>query len=99
MLHVLLVEDNPADVLMVREAIRTAPLTADLMIAYDGEQALQFVTEFGFKPDIVFLDLLLPKLDSFEFLEHLRANQGLLVIVLTGSADPVNQRRAIELGA
>jgi CheY-like chemotaxis protein len=45
MLHVLLVEDNPADAQMVREAIRASPVMADVMIAYDGEQALQSVIE------------------------------------------------------
>jgi len=98
MLHILLVEDNPADVLMVREAIRTTPVTTDLMIAYDGEQALRFVTEFHFQPDIVFLDLIVPKLDSFEFLKRLRVNQA-PVVVLTGSVNPTDNQRAIELGA
>ena len=37
MLHVLLVEDNPADVVMVREAIRTSAVMSDVLIAYDGE--------------------------------------------------------------
>jgi|ERR1700733_13309874 len=99
MLHILLVEDNPADVLMVREAVRATPVTTDLMIAYDGEQALRFLTEFHFEPDIVFLDLIVPKLDSFEFLEkHLGVNQA-PVIVLTGSVNPTDNQRAMELGA
>ena len=99
MLHVLLVEDNPADVQMVREAIRTSPVMADLMIAYDGEQALRFVIEFAFVPDIVFLDLIVPRLDSFGLLEHLRANHGPPVIVLTGSTDPANRKKAKKSGA
>jgi DNA-binding response OmpR family regulator len=98
MLHVLLVEDNPADALMVREAIQTSPVTVDLMIAYDGEQALRFIIEFRFEPDIVVLDLNVPKLDSFKFLEHLGANQT-PVIVLTGSVNPTDQQRAVQLGA
>ena len=99
MLHVLLVEDNPADAHMVREAIRTSPVMADLMIAYDGEQALQFVIEFGFVPDIVFLDLTVPRLNSFGLLEYLRANDGPPVIVLTGSTDPANRKQAKKTGA
>ena len=99
MLHVLLVEDNPADVLMVREAIRTSPVTSDLMIAYDGEQALRFISEFGFKPDLIFMDLSVPKLNSFEFLEYIRTTPGSPVIVLTGSVDPANRQRALEAGA
>ena len=65
MLHVLLVEDNSGDVLMVREAIRTSSVQADVMIAYDGEQAIEFLTEFKFKPDVIFLDLNIPKFDGF----------------------------------
>lgn len=99
MLHALLVEDNPSDVLMVREAMRTAPISADLMIAYDGEQALRFINEFGFEPDLVFLDLTVPNLDSFEFLQRLRNNGDPPVIVLTGSVDPGKRQQAIESGA
>jgi DNA-binding response OmpR family regulator len=99
MLHVLLVEDNPADAQMVREAIRASPVMADVMIAYDGEQALQFVIEFGFVPDIVFLDLTVPGLNSFGLLEHLHANHGPPVLVLTGSTDPANRRQAKTSGA
>ena len=99
MLHVLLVEDNPADVMLVREAVRTFPVTADLMIAYDGEQALKFLTEFGYNPDFIFMDLTVPKLNSFEFLDHFHTNQGPPVIVLTGSSDLANRQRAIDAGA
>ena|ERR1700733_10270202 len=99
MLHVLLVEDNPADAQMVREAIRASPVMADVMIAYDGEQALQFVIEFGFVPNIVFLDLTVPRLDSFGLLEYLHVNHGPPVIVLTGSSDPANRKRAKNSGA
>ncbi len=99
MLHVLLVEDNPADVMLVREAVRASPVTADLMIAHDGEQAHRFIAEFGYKPDFIFMDLTVPKLNSLEFLDHFHANQGPPVIVLTGSGDPTNRQRAIDAGA
>lgn len=98
-MHVLLVEDNPADVLMVREAVRTSPVRADLMIAYDGEQAIRFLNEFGFEPDIVFMDLSIPNLDGFELLKYLYANQGPPVIILTGSANPADRQRATDAGA
>ncbi len=98
MLHVLLEEDNPADAQMAREAIRASSVMADLMIVFDGEQALQFVIEFGFVPDIVFLDLTVPRLDSFGLLEHLHINHGPPVIVLTGSTDPANRKQAKKSG-
>jgi DNA-binding response OmpR family regulator len=99
MLHVLLVEDNPADVLMVREAIRTSTIMSDVLIAYDGKQARRFLNDFRFKPDLVFLDLKVPLFNSFEFLEQLRANHGPPVIVLTGSLNPEDTQQAIKAGA
>jgi DNA-binding response OmpR family regulator len=99
MLHVLLVEDNPADVLMVREAIRTSAVLSDVLIAWDGKQARRFLNDFRFEPDLVFLDLKVPLFDSFEFLEQLRANQGPPVIVLTASLNPEDTEQAIKAGA
>lgn len=69
MLHVLLVEDNQGDVLLVREAIRSSSLDADVLVAYDGEQALRFLSQFNFKPDIVLLDLNMPKFSGLQILE------------------------------
>jgi DNA-binding response OmpR family regulator len=99
MLHVLVVEDNSADALVVREAIGTIAPEADVMIASDGEQALRFLVEFKFKPDIIFLDLNVPKLDGLQILECSGANEDSLVIVLTGSINPSDNIRALELGA
>jgi DNA-binding response OmpR family regulator len=99
MLHVLLVEDNSADVLVIREAIRTSLAEADVVIACDGEQALRILIEFRFKPDVIFLDLNVPKVDGFQVLERSRADKGSPVIVLTSSSNPADNRRAFELGA
>ena len=99
MLHVLLVEDSPADALMVREAVSVSPVTADLLVADDGEQAFQLINDLHFEPDIIFMDLGVPRLNAFEFLQQVRANQDTPVVVLSGSADPAHAKRAIELGA
>ncbi len=53
MLHVLRIEDHPADVLLVREALRQSSLPADVLIAYDGEEAVKLLEELSFKPDFV----------------------------------------------
>lgn len=60
--HVLLVKDNPSDVLLIREAIRTSTIPADVIVAYAGAQALRLLREFQFKPDVIALDISLPKL-------------------------------------
>jgi CheY-like chemotaxis protein len=98
MLHVLVIEDNSADVMVVLEAIETAAANADVMVAYDGEQALEFLTEFKFKPDVIFLDLNVPKFNGLQVLERSRANKASPVIVLTSSINPADSSRAFELG-
>jgi DNA-binding response OmpR family regulator len=96
--HVLLIEDNSGDVLMVREAIRTSPTKADLVIAYDGEQTLRFLMEFKSKPDLIILDLNVPKFNGLQILERYRGNDRPPVIVLTSSVNPTDKARALELG-
>jgi DNA-binding response OmpR family regulator len=99
MLHVLVVEDNPGEVLLVREAIRRSSLAADVFIAYDGEQALQILTDSSVKADLIFLDLSLPKLNGFQILERYRVREGPPLVVLTCSSYPLDRERAFELGA
>lgn len=99
MLHLLLIEDNSADVLMIREALRQSPIPADVMIAYDGEQALRMLEEFGFKPDFVILDLNIPKFDGHEILKRYHSAQSAPVVVFTSSANGEDKVRAFANGA
>jgi DNA-binding response OmpR family regulator len=98
MLHLLMVEDNPGDVLLVREAICRSPIEADLLTAYDGEQALRFLTDSRLRLDLILLDLNIPKFSGHELLERFRSNVA-PVIVLTSSVNPNDRKRAIESGA
>ena len=92
--RVLLVEDNEADVRLTREALREAGEDVRLSTVADGEQALAFLRrEAGFaeapRPDLVLLDLNLPRKNGLEVLAELRADERLAcipVIVLTSSA-------------
>jgi chemotaxis family two-component system response regulator Rcp1 len=59
MLRLLLAEDNPGDVRLVKEALRTSPVLTDLTLATDGEAALRYLRNSRF--DLVILDLNLPK--------------------------------------
>jgi chemotaxis family two-component system response regulator Rcp1 len=97
-LHLLLIEDNPADVLLVREALRQSSIPADVMIAYDGEQALRMLGELGFKPDFIILDLNIPKFDGHAILEQHQSG-GSPIVVFTGSANEEDKRRALANGA
>lgn len=96
MLHILLADDNPGDVLLIREALRGSSLEADVIVAHNGEQALRFLSHS--KPDVIFLDLNIPKVSGLEFLERSKATETTPVIVLTSSENPVEKKRALELG-
>jgi two-component system response regulator len=99
MLHLLLIEDNPADVMMVREALRGSPIPADVMIAYDGEQALKLLEGGGSKSDFILLDLSLPKGDGHSILERQKSSNGPPIVVFTNSSNGEDKRRALENGA
>lgn len=99
MLHILLVEDNGGDVLLIREAVRNSRVKADVMIAYDGEQALRMLNEFKFRPDFVILDLNIPKFNGLQILESYRRQDGPPLVVFTSSINPQERVRALELGA
>src|SRR5215210_4172070 len=92
--RILHVEDNEADVRLTREALREAGEDVRLSAVGDGEQALAYLRrEGGFAeapaPDLVLLDLNLPRKNGLEVLEDMRADEALAyipVIVITSSA-------------
>ncbi len=104
---VLLVEDNPGDVRLIREAFADGSLDTAVQVARDGVEALECLsqgTEPGAKslPDIVLLDLNLPRKSGTRVLEEVREDSELSrlpVVVLSGSDDPSDVARAYELDA
>jgi DNA-binding response OmpR family regulator len=100
MLHILLVEDNGSDALLVREAVRRSSVEADVTIAADGVDAFRILHSPRFRPDLIILDISLPKLNGLDVLERYRQeSEGVPVIVFTTSANPKERARALELGA
>jgi len=105
--HVLLVEDDPGDVLMTREAFELYKLRNVLHVVTDGEQALQFLRrEGGYadapRPGLILLDLNLPRLDGLEVLAELKADPVLKVIpvvILTTSQAQQDVLRSYALHA
>ena len=91
---ILLVEDNAGDVRLTREALREADVTVDLVAVPDGEQAMAFLRREGDhegagRPDLILLDLNLPKKNGLEVLEEIKADPDLCrtpVIMLTTSS-------------
>ena len=83
--HVLLVEDDPGDVLMTREAFEHHKLRNVLHVVTDGEQALQFLRRTGDyadapRPGLILLDLNLPRVDGLEVLAEIKADPVLKII-------------------
>jgi CheY-like chemotaxis protein len=105
--HVLLVEDDPGDVLMTREAFEHYKLRNVLHVVTDGEQALQFLRRTGSyadapRPGLILLDLNLPRLDGLEVLAELKADPVLKVIpvvILTTSQAQQDVLRSYALHA
>jgi CheY-like chemotaxis protein len=88
LIEVLLVEDNPADQLLAREIIFAAYPEALVAVVDDGEKAIDAVEHCSETdpPDIIFLDLNLPRIDGHEVLERIkRIKPQIRVIVFTGS--------------
>jgi CheY-like chemotaxis protein len=105
--HVLLVEDDPGDVLMTREAFGHYKLRNVLHVVTDGEQALQFLRRTGGyadapRPGLILLDLNLPRRDGLEVLAELKADPELKVIpvvILTTSQAHEDILRSYSLHA
>lgn len=96
--EVLLVEDNAGDALLIGQALADFSMPVHLRIARDGEQALQMMGQPDFKPDLVILDLNLPKATGFTVLASYPA-QKTPVVVFTASENEADANRALQLGA
>jgi chemotaxis family two-component system response regulator Rcp1 len=104
---ILLIEDNPGDVLLVQEAFQEGRLLYELEVATDGVVAIDRLRQAlergpAFLPDLILLDLNLPKKDGREVLRDIKADPVLCevpVIVLTTSNDEADVHRAYGLHA
>jgi CheY-like chemotaxis protein len=106
-MHVLLVEDNPGDVRLTQEALKDAKMHLNLHVASDGVEAMEFLRREGRylespRPDLVLLDLNLPRKDGRAVLEEIKTDEGLKsipVVVLTTSSSDVDIQRSYMLHA
>jgi CheY-like chemotaxis protein len=100
--RVLVVEDNPADVYLIRSALAEYSINAEIEVVSDGERARAAVAEFQSEaqgwPDIVLLDINLPKIDGLELLQRLAA-APCPIIVMSSSQSPADRQRALDHGA
>jgi chemotaxis family two-component system response regulator Rcp1 len=88
-IHILLVEDNEGDIVLMKEALKEAKIKNGLSVAIDGEQALEMLRHSSCLPDLILLDINLPKMDSLELLGIIKTDDRfkmIPVIMLTTSA-------------
>jgi CheY-like chemotaxis protein len=106
-LRLLVVEDSPADVFLVREAVREEGLECEVEVAEDGESALAILNRVDSAmddstPNLVLLDLNLPRTDGIDVLRRLRQSPrcaGIPAIVISSSDSPQDREQALKLGA
>ena len=105
--QILLVEDNPGDIRLTREALKESRIPSQLFVVNDGVEALDFMRKIKKfsgtpMPDLILLDLNLPRKSGIEVLAELKCDKFLSmipVVVLTTSQSPEDIRNTYSLGA
>jgi two-component system response regulator len=104
--YILLVEDNPDDVELTKRAFAKNNMTSEVVVLNDGVQACDFLfnSDRGGRgyPQIILLDLKLPKLTGLEVLERIRADERthlIPTVILTSSKEDVDRSEGYRLGA
>ncbi|HET7893514.1 MAG TPA: response regulator [Candidatus Sulfotelmatobacter sp.] len=109
-IDILLVEDNPDDVELTLHTLRKENLANNIQVARDGEEAIEFLFGNGSSPDhflerppnLILLDLKLPKVDGMEVLKRLKDNpqtKTIPVVILTSSKEERDLVKGYNLGA
>ena len=100
---IVLVEDNPADVLLIKKALKEKGLKCALTCFEDGEKALKNLSQAGrLPPDLILLDLNLPGIDGVDVLRKICTIPRFLkvpVVILTSSESPSDMQRTQRIGA
>jgi two-component system response regulator len=108
--EILLVEDNPDDVELTLRAFRKSKIANEIVVAHDGVEALDYLFATGEHagrdnsplPQLVLLDLKLPRIDGLQVLERIRANPKtklMPVVILTSSTEQPDLKTSYSLGA
>ena len=107
---ILLVEDNPDDEALTLRALKKNNIRNEVIIARDGVEAIDYLfgtgahagRDLSIMPQVILLDLKLPKMDGFEVLERIRSSEStqyLPVVILTTSSEDQDRIRGHDLGA
>ncbi|MEL7833232.1 response regulator [Fodinibius sp. Rm-B-1B1-1] len=103
-IHILLVEDNEGDIVLTTEALEEGKIANSISIVRDGWEAIQYLEqnegyENAEQPDLILLDINLPKVNGHEVLKHIKESDELKqipVIMLTTSSDQVDIEKAYD---
>jgi DNA-binding response OmpR family regulator len=96
--EVLLVEDNAGDAVLMRQVMGESKIPVKLHIARDGEQALIILSDAQFRPDLIILDLNLPRLPGSVVLERYKSTST-PIVVFSSSWNETEIQNALNLGA
>jgi two-component system response regulator len=96
-IEVFLVEDNPADVMLVRVALSQVPFLK-LLVAKDGEQALKMLSAPGFQPKLIILDLNMPRVDGQAVLQQYQQKK-IPIVIFSSTQNKAEVQKALSLGA
>ena len=100
-LRILLVEDNPADISLTKEALNRNEIVNEIYVVHNGVEALTFLEKKD-RPDLIFLDLNLPKMTGLEVLKEIKEHKKyrrIPVIILTISTNEEDLIKAYDLHA
>jgi len=97
-IDVLLIEDNLGDAVLIHAAVNRLPVPVNLHLALDGHQALLMLSNPHFRPDLIVLDLSIPKISGTELLE-LWKGYHLPVVVFSSSMNPEARELCLASGA
>ena len=107
---ILLVEDNPDDVILTKRALKDAKIANEVIVARDGVEALEYLRGEGahegrdtsIKPEVILLDLKMPRMGGLELLKIIRSEEStklLPVVILTSSKEERDVMKSYSLGA
>ena len=96
--HILLVEDNAGDTLLVEQVLASCSIPIKLHIARDGKQGLDMLATADVQPSLIILDLNMPRISGYTFLQRYEPKE-IPVVVFSGSSSDADKRFALELGA
>lgn len=94
----LIIEDCAGDVLLTQQAMAELQISVRITVARDGEQALIMLSDQDFRPDLIILDLNIPRVTGLGFLQRYR-QRDVPIVVFSSSQNTIEIQQALELGA